>query len=290
MLFKVDTRQHNSWTMRLHEVSTPELAEVFAINAMVFTSLFHVQVPIFFSSGPSHSQCSAQVIDGSWCECDEVHCERQVYFSFLFAFVFLLIGSSSVRWKASFIDSRTKPILTQIWPRLRWIWWRALGLKGRSHLFLSDAFAVLKILSRVAFIWLRLIPGPRFFSVNFDFRWWFFEQLDQRWKTSWTSCAAFPGFDFFQRQKVSVTCSFQTHNFQTPIDEQDAASRVLDPVIAPMAAAQRGEPIEPPWGLFLKDYQVRLLVSFYDFTCFFSWLDLFLCCSEMWVVISFNTN
>ena len=31
---QVDTRTHNSWTMRLHEVSTPELAEVFAINAM----------------------------------------------------------------------------------------------------------------------------------------------------------------------------------------------------------------------------------------------------------------
>ena len=31
---QVDMRSHNSWTMRLHEVSTPELAEVFAINAM----------------------------------------------------------------------------------------------------------------------------------------------------------------------------------------------------------------------------------------------------------------
>ncbi len=31
---QVDMRKHNSWTMRLHEVSTPELAEVFAINAM----------------------------------------------------------------------------------------------------------------------------------------------------------------------------------------------------------------------------------------------------------------
>jgi hypothetical protein len=47
----------------------------------------------------------------------------------------------------------------------------------------------------------------------------------------------------------------QKHNFQTPIDEQDAASRVLDPVIAPLLALQRGEPVEPPWGHFLKDYQ-----------------------------------
>ena len=46
----------------------------------------------------------------------------------------------------------------------------------------------------------------------------------------------------------------RNNRFQTPIDEQDAASRVLDPIIAPLRALQRGEPIEPPWGVFLKDY------------------------------------
>lgn len=36
---QVDLRKHNSWTMRLDEVSTPELAEVFAINTMVIPLL-----------------------------------------------------------------------------------------------------------------------------------------------------------------------------------------------------------------------------------------------------------
>ncbi len=31
---QIDLRKHNSWVMRMHEVSTPELAEVFAINAI----------------------------------------------------------------------------------------------------------------------------------------------------------------------------------------------------------------------------------------------------------------
>ena len=44
-------------------------------------------------------------------------------------------------------------------------------------------------------------------------------------------------------------------NTQTPIDELDAASRVLDPIIAPLLAQQRGEIVDPPWGFFLKDYQ-----------------------------------
>lgn len=55
------------------------------------------------------------------------------------------------------------------------------------------------------------------------------------------------------------------HNFQTPLDEVDAAARILDPVLAPLAAAdstraasgnQDGAILlpEPPWGIFLKDY------------------------------------
>ena len=46
----------------------------------------------------------------------------------------------------------------------------------------------------------------------------------------------------------------ERHNFQTPIDEIDAAARVLDPIIAPLMAAERGDPVEPPSGVFLKDF------------------------------------
>ena len=46
----------------------------------------------------------------------------------------------------------------------------------------------------------------------------------------------------------------QKHNFQTPLDEIDAAARVLDPVIAPLLALATGEPFDPPWGYFLKDF------------------------------------
>ena len=46
----------------------------------------------------------------------------------------------------------------------------------------------------------------------------------------------------------------KTHNFQTPIDEIDAAARCLDPIIAPLLRAAAGEPADPPYGCFLKDY------------------------------------
>lgn len=45
-----------------------------------------------------------------------------------------------------------------------------------------------------------------------------------------------------------------THNFQTPLDEVDAAARVLDPVIAPLLAASNGDIEPPPYGIFLKDF------------------------------------
>uniref|UniRef100_A0A7S4U7I9 Uncharacterized protein n=1 Tax=Paramoeba aestuarina TaxID=180227 RepID=A0A7S4U7I9_9EUKA len=45
------------------------------------------------------------------------------------------------------------------------------------------------------------------------------------------------------------------HNFQTPLDEIDAAARVLDPVLAPLVAAEKGEKVEPFWGVFLKDFR-----------------------------------
>ena len=47
-----------------------------------------------------------------------------------------------------------------------------------------------------------------------------------------------------------------TSKWQTPIDEIDAAARVLDPIIAPMRRIAAGEKdVKPPSGIFLKDYE-----------------------------------
>jgi hypothetical protein len=44
-------------------------------------------------------------------------------------------------------------------------------------------------------------------------------------------------------------------NFQTPIDEIDAAARILDPIFSPLLAAQEGDgTAHAPYGAFLKDY------------------------------------
>ena len=45
-------------------------------------------------------------------------------------------------------------------------------------------------------------------------------------------------------------------NFQTPLDEIDAAARILDPIFGPLSAAEGvGAGLCSPWyGAFLKDY------------------------------------
>ena len=48
----------------------------------------------------------------------------------------------------------------------------------------------------------------------------------------------------------------KTHDFQTPLDEIDAAARILDPALAPLRRLQDGEPLDAPYGVFLKDYKV----------------------------------
>ena len=42
----------------------------------------------------------------------------------------------------------------------------------------------------------------------------------------------------------------QAHHFQTPLDEIDAASRVLDPILSVVNGT--GEPV---YGKFIKDYR-----------------------------------
>ena len=65
-------------------------------------------------------------------------------------------------------------------------------------------------------------------------------------------CAVDTGWINDEKPVERAKAAAQMHNFQTPLDEVDAAARVLDPVIAPLIRHQRGEPHEAPHGVFLK--------------------------------------
>ncbi len=49
---QLDLRKTNSWVMKLEEIQTPELAEVFAINAMA-PFILNGRLKAFMASSPS---------------------------------------------------------------------------------------------------------------------------------------------------------------------------------------------------------------------------------------------
>jgi len=59
-----------------------------------------------------------------------------------------------------------------------------------------------------------------------------------------------------EKPAAQAAADAHTHNFQTPLDEIDAAARVLDPIIAPIRRFEAGEEPKPPFGQFLKDFEV----------------------------------
>eukprot|EP00965_Chrysotila_dentata_P260358 6213876-Pleurochrysis_carterae.AAC.3 len=58
-----------------------------------------------------------------------------------------------------------------------------------------------------------------------------------------------------EKPAAQAAADARLHNFQTPIDEIDAAARVLDPIIAPLRRFEAGLEPKPPYGQFLKDYE-----------------------------------
>lgn len=57
-----------------------------------------------------------------------------------------------------------------------------------------------------------------------------------------------------EKPAAQAAADAATHHFQTPIDEIDAAARVLDPIVAPLRRLASGQEAKPEYGVFLKDY------------------------------------
>jgi NAD(P)-dependent dehydrogenase (short-subunit alcohol dehydrogenase family) len=168
---QVDLRKHNSWTMKLDEVSTPELAEVFAINTMAPTIL----------------------------------------------------------------NSRLKGMMQRFPDALKFIV-NVSAMEGKFYRFKSErhphtnmAKAALNMLTRTS--------AQDYIKSNIHMT-----SVDTGWIND--------------EKPIDLAVKHEKkHKFQTPLDEIDAAARVLDPVIGPLNALDRGEVgVEPPWGVFLKDY------------------------------------
>jgi NAD(P)-dependent dehydrogenase (short-subunit alcohol dehydrogenase family) len=170
---QVDLREHNSWTMRLHEVSTPELAEVFAINTIAPTIL------------------NARLKD-----------------------MMARSGDGSDAWKFIVNVSAMEG--------------KFYRYKGDKHPHTNMAKAALNMMTRTS--------AQDFRRSNI-----FMTAVDTGWIND-------------EKPVHLAKAHNERHDFQTPLDEVDAASRVLDPVIQPLVDRAANRNVEPPFGIFLKDY------------------------------------
>lgn len=167
---QIDLRKKNSWTMKLHEVSTPELAEVFVINAMA----------------------------------------------------------------PAIIDARLKPLMEKNMKDLKFIV-NVSAMEGKFYRYKSDSHPHTNM-AKAALNMMTRTSAQDYVKSNI-----FMTAVDTGWIND-------------EKPAELAVAHEKKHKFQTPLDEIDAASRVLDPVIGPIKAIQCGEIVEPPWGLFLKDY------------------------------------
>eukprot|EP00163_Fabomonas_tropica_P023703 TRINITY_DN41108_c0_g1_i1.p1 TRINITY_DN41108_c0_g1~~TRINITY_DN41108_c0_g1_i1.p1 ORF type:complete len:727 (-),score=149.76 TRINITY_DN41108_c0_g1_i1:175-2355(-) len=169
---QIDMRRHNSWRMKLAEVSTTEAAEVLAINTL-----------------------------------------------------------------APFIlNSKLKPLLVAAGADVDKFVVNVSAMEGKFYRFKSDrhphtnmAKAALNMMTRTS---AADYKSDRIYMTSVD--------------TGWIN----------EENPVAKAVEIATtHKFQTPLDEIDAASRVLDPIIGPLHQRQAGEEdVVPDWGIFLKDY------------------------------------
>lgn len=189
---QVDLRNHNSWTMKLDEVPTVELAEVFAINTIAPTILNARLKPLLKRTKP------------------------------------LPEVSGKMNWKFVVNVSAMEG--------------KFYRYKSSNHPHTNMAKAALNMMTRTS--------AQDYRQDNI-----FMTAVDTGWIND-------------EKPIEKAMKHKDKHDFQTPLDEIDAASRVLDPVIGPLRALQdfyrqeegTGENVvppkdmEPPWGHFIKDY------------------------------------
>jgi hypothetical protein len=181
---QVDLRRQNSWTIKLHEVSTAELAEVFAINAMAPTILNARLKGLMVRSPP--------------------------------------MDPYLIKWR--FIVNVS-------------------AMEGKFYRYKTDAHPHTNM-AKAALNMMTRTSAQDYVKADI-----YMTAVDTGWIND-------------EKPIDKAVAHEKRHNFQTPLDEIDAAARVLDPVIAPLRAAQersrggsRCPPVEdPPWGHFLKDY------------------------------------
>ena len=189
---QVDLRNQNSWTLRLHEVSTSELAEVMAINAMA-PALINARLKGLMEKS---LRIEGRGPNGAPMSTEEIAKSKEPEWKFV-------VNVSAMEGKF-------------------------YRFKTQRHPHTNMAKASLNMMTRTS-------------SSDYVSSHIYMTAVDTGWIND-------------EKPLEAAVKHEKQHNFQTPIDEIDAAARVLDPIIGPLLSRSKGEMTEPPFGIFLKDF------------------------------------
>ena len=187
---QLDLRAKNSWMLKLEEVSTPEMAEVLAINALA-PAVINGRLRAFMQLSGAPTPPPLPPTDAAD---EQPPTEHSLKF---------IVNVSAMEG-------------------------RFYKFKQPTHPHTNMAKAALNMMTRTS-------------AADYAKGQIYMTAVDTGWIND-------------EKPAAQAAADAQTHNFQTPIDEIDAAARVLDPIIAPLRRLAAGEDPRPEYGVFLKDY------------------------------------
>lgn len=239
---QVDLRKHNSWVMLMDEVSTPELAEVFAINSIApyvlnarLKALMQrnrvipegLVVPTTASKGVAVGDSFAA---GAVAELESLSAAASV-------------SATTGKRTRSAIHKQGNKLLGEVSPPVPASVCRFIvnvsAMEGKfnrfklaQHPHTNMAKAALNMMTRTA-------------ATDYANAYIFMTAVDTGWINE-------------ENPLERAVRTAVRNRFQTPLDEVDAAARVCDPFFAPLlqAANNAHHACMPIYGAFLKDYTV----------------------------------
>lgn len=251
---QIDLRRKNSWLLRTDEVETPEVAEVFAINSISPFVLISKLKKLLTSGKKTFADDLASDPSPEGKQ-QRTHVQDSSRLKTLNEFILESLqeganGSSSEEnsWTKSAANHRGTNLAAVSAQNCSFIV-NVSSMEGKFyrpktifHSHTNMAKAALNMLTRTA-------------SMDYQSSNIYMSAVD----TGWIN-------DENPLEKASRIA--KTSNFCTPLDEVDAAARILDPIFTPLRSSQTamnrlqvdGKAVDslcsPPFGCFLKDYHI----------------------------------
>jgi NAD(P)-dependent dehydrogenase (short-subunit alcohol dehydrogenase family) len=233
---QIDLRKKHSWLLRMHEVSTPEVAEVFAINSISpFVMIARLKPAL--AKTPSHP-CTRQSRGD--------HADAAPHIPSLAEYI---LKEEEEKKNSSRKQNGKQANKASAPPYCKG------GVSGTVHH--EDCSFIVNVSSMEGKFYRRKMEAhPHTNMAKAALNMMTRTAAEDYKKSNIFMTAVDTGWINDENPLDKAAAIAQNHNFATPLDEVDAAARILDPVLYPLRkGVEHGEgACSPFYGCFLKDY------------------------------------